>query len=62
MPKLEYSAICNADFMPLVCNEFVSQFLDKGHRSSLLDRNDAIDLTRNLCWWLSHNDLTCVVI
>ena len=61
-PLIEYTTICNADFLPVICNDFVSDYLDKKRRSRLIDRADAIDLTRNFCWWLSQNDLTCAVI
>lgn len=52
-PQIEYSTVCNADFAPLICNEFVTDFLDKEGRSNLLDRTEAIDLTRNFCYWVS---------
>jgi hypothetical protein len=54
--------VCNADFAPLICNEFVTEFLDKEHGACLLDRNDAIDLTRNFCYWVAINNLTCAQI
>jgi hypothetical protein len=28
----------------------------------ILERGDAVDLTRNLCAWLEKNRLTCAVI
>ncbi len=31
IPQPEYTTVCNADFAPLICNEFVSEFLDKEH-------------------------------
>ena len=61
-PLIEYTTVCNADFLPVICNDFVSDYLDKNYRSRHLDRADAIDLTRNFCWWLSQNDLSCAVI
>lgn len=31
IPQAEYTAVCNADFAPLICNDFVNEFLDKEH-------------------------------
>jgi len=62
MPRLEYTTICNADFLPLVCNEFITEYLDKHNHKTNIDRGDAIDLTRNLCWWLNEHNLTCAYI
>ncbi len=54
--------MCNTDFAPLVCNEFVTDFLDKPHGACKLDRCDAIDLTRNFCHWIGKHRLTCARI
>ena len=62
IPHTEFTTVANADFAPLVCNEFVTEYIDKDHGSCQIDRADAIDLTRNLCNWLSRHDLTCAVI
>ena len=62
MPQIEYSTICNADFAPLICNDFVTEYLDKDHGVCQLDRAEAIDLTRNFCYWLYKNDLSCAFI
>lgn len=59
IPQAEYTAVCNADFLPMVCNEFVTEFLDKAHGACQLDRAEAIDLTRNLNHWVATHDLTC---
>ena len=53
IPDVEYTTVCNADFAPLICNEFVTDFLDKKGRQKLIERNDAIDLTHNFCYWLA---------
>ena len=53
IPQAEYTAVCNADFAPLICNDFVSEFLEKEHGACQIDRGDAIDLTRNFCFWIS---------
>jgi hypothetical protein len=31
IPQAEYTAVCNADFLPMICNEFITEFLDKEH-------------------------------
>lgn len=33
LPLLEYTTVCNADFLPVICNEFVSDYLDKNQRT-----------------------------
>jgi hypothetical protein len=53
IPQAEYTAVCNADFAPLICNDFVSEFMEKEHGACQLDRADAIDLTRNFCFWIA---------
>ena len=62
IPFTEFTTVCNADFAPLICNEFVSDFLDKNIEGCTLDRQDAIDLTRNFCSWVCKHDLTCAEI
>jgi hypothetical protein len=59
---VDYSAEFNGDFLPIICNDFVTDFLDKPHGICMLDRSDAIDLTRNFCHWISVNQLTCARI
>ena len=31
IPQAEYSAVCNADFLPMICNDFIQEFMDKDH-------------------------------
>jgi len=62
IPQAEYTTVCNADFLPMVCNEFVTEFLDKDHGACQLDRAEAIDLTRNLNHWITSYDLSCARI
>lgn len=62
IPQVEYTAICNSDMAPLICNEFVTDFLDKEHGACKLDRTDAIDLTRNFCHFLKSAGLSCAKI
>ena len=62
VPQAEYSSVCNADFLPLVCNYFIQEFLDKEHGACELPRIEAINLTRNFCHWIADNGLTCARI
>lgn len=62
VPMLEYTTICNADLLPVICNDFISDYMTKNNRFHYLDRNDSIDLTRNFCWWLVQHNLTCAHI
>ena len=41
-----------------MCNEFVTLYWEQ-HKHIELTREDAIDLTRNLCHWLFVNGFTC---
>lgn len=59
---VDYSAVFNGDFLPIICNDFVTDFLDHPHGVCILDRADAIDLTRNFCHWVASNGLTCARI
>jgi hypothetical protein len=54
--------VCNADFAPLVCNDFILDFMEKEHGACQLERGDAVDLTRNFCAWIAKNNLTCAHI
>lgn len=62
IPQAEYSSVCNADFLPMICNEFIQEFLDKEHGACSMDRTEAINLTRNFCHWIADNRLTCARI
>ena len=31
IPQAEYSAVCNSDFLPMICNDFITDFLDQEH-------------------------------
>lgn len=67
LPNTEYTTVCNPDFAPLICNEFVSTFLQQdsegmGVSESKLDRREAIELTRHLCHWLAKEAMTCAVV
>ena len=62
IPQAEYSAVCNADFLPMICNDFIQEFLDKEHGACTIPRIEAINLTRNFCHWIADNGLTCARI
>ena len=62
IPQAEYSAVCNGDFLPMICNDFVQEFMEKDHGACNLSRADAINLTRNFCHWVAENGLTCARI
>lgn len=62
IPQAEYSAVCNSDFLPMICNDFIQEFMDKDHGACQLTRTDAINLTRNFCHWIAHHGLTCARI
>ena len=62
IPQAEYSSVCNADFLPMICNDFIQEFLDKDHGACQLSRLEAINLTRNFCHWIAENGLTCARI
>ena len=62
IPSTEYSTICNCDFAPIICNDFICDYLEKTHGACQLDKADAIDLVRNFCEWLSRNELSCAKI
>ena len=48
--KEDFCLVNSAEWMPEVCNEFVTIFLEQ--REEYIDRGDAIDLTLNFCSWL----------
>ena len=62
IPQAEYTAVCNADFLPMICNDFITEFLDKDDGACQIDKGEAIDLVRNFCFWIAENDLTCAKI
>ena len=62
IPLTELTTVCNADFVPIVCNEFVTDFMEKKTDGCQIERQDAIDLTRNFCSWICRHDLTCAEI
>ena len=62
IPQAEYSAVCNGDFLPMICNDFIQEFLEKDHGACNMNKTEAINLTRNFCHWVAINGLTCARI
>jgi hypothetical protein len=54
---LDYSTINCAEHAPEICNEFVTIFV-QDRRSLTVEKNQSIDLTRNLCHWLFQESFT----
>jgi hypothetical protein len=46
----------------MICNDFITEFLDKDYGACQIDKGEAIDLVRNFCFWIAENDLTCAKI
>lgn len=59
--KSEYSSMANAETVPELCNEFVTEFLENNHYFGIeleSDRNEIIELIQHLCTWLYLNGYT----
>lgn len=56
--KHEFSTINNGEVAPEICNEFITIYIEN-KKDCEIDKNDAIDYTRNLCHWLFLNGHTC---
>ena len=60
-PRREYSALRNAETVPEICNEFVTDFLENNDYfgiSTERDRNEIIELIQHFCTWLYANGYT----
>ena len=57
----EFSQIKEAEDVPESSNEFITDFLfpDDQDFDFGLSKDEAIDLTRNLCNWMYTNNFTC---
>lgn len=55
----DFSEINNAEHAPEICNEFVTVFLQERSKDVTLQKNQSIDLTRNICHWLFTESYTC---
>ena len=57
----EYTEVNNAENFPDSANEFITEFLHpKGKETDFgFNKEESIDLTQNLCYWLYENNYTC---
>ena len=55
----DYTEIYNCEDVPDVSNEFITEFLDTDSKCFDITKEQAIDLTQNLCHWLYENNFTC---
>ena len=55
----DYCLTNNAEQVPDVSNEFITNFLSEKKLDALFPSTEAIDLTQNLCHWLFINGYTC---
>lgn len=55
----EYSICNNAEHLPEVANELITEIVDSRGRNFGLSRDECIDLARNFTHWLYVNGFTC---
>ena len=56
----EYTAEMNAEDVPNICNEFIIDFLEPDNGNDYnYPKEEAIDLTLNLCQWMYDNNFSC---
>lgn len=55
----EYTEITNAEDVPDISNDFITEFLDPDTSTFEFSKEEAIDLTQNFCHWLYENNFTC---
>ena len=57
----EYTEVNDAENFPDSANEFITKFLHpKGKETDFgFNKEESIDLTQNLCYWLYENNYTC---
>jgi hypothetical protein len=55
----EYSELFSAEDAPDISNQFVTDYLGTDRLAMDFTREEAIDLTQNLCQWLYDNNYTC---
>jgi hypothetical protein len=53
-----FSSVTEADFIPEICNELVTDYFEEKITQFNIERDTVIDLTRNLCHWLLTNSFT----
>ena len=59
--RKEYTEINNAEDVPDSSNEFITDFLEPDTRNEDFgfSKDESIDLTQNLCYWMYDNNFTC---
>ena len=59
--KVEYTAVKDAEDVPDCSNEFITDFLlpDENDNDFGFSKDEAIDLTQNVCYWMYENNFTC---
>ena len=57
----EFSQIIEAEDVPESSNEFITDFLfpDEQEKEFEINKEEAIDLTINICNWMYMNNFTC---
>ena len=57
----EYTEVMNAEDVPDSSNEFITEFLfPEGKENDFgFTKEEAIDMTQNLCYWMYENNFTC---
>jgi hypothetical protein len=59
-PEKEYTEINDAEDVPDSSNEFITDFLHPdGETDFGFTKDESIDLTQNLCYWMYENNFTC---
>ena len=58
---VEYTAVKEAEDVPDCSNEFITDFLlpDENENDFGFTKEEAIDLTQNICYWMYENNFTC---
>ena len=59
--NVEYTAVKDAEDVPDCSNEFITDFLlpDENENEFGFTKDEAIDLTQNVCYWMYENNFTC---
>ena len=59
-PDEEYTEVYDAEDVPDSSNEFITDFLHpEGENDFGFTKDESIDLTQNLCYWMYENNFTC---
>ena len=56
-----YTEANDAEDVPDSSNEFITDFINPEEKNNDLgfDKDECIDLTMNLCYWMYENNFTC---